>query len=514
MCSVCAERFPYLFHTTEMEAHSLTIETLMEPPKLLRRPLPPKVLPSLNEQRPKTSRNEDKMDGQQKPTPAAALLHSHDLPSNPHNPVLRSHNQAEPSGLSSFPKRSHKKPPVKIPPLDDFYSEPPSTPVTLSGLIRQTVLLPNTGTLSKPVLSHTHYNNIENYIAKILNEKQSQLTSVLLSPWDIPEVARRIPEQQRILELQLEMSSLGERKITGPVNQLVRSQYCQGSDPMYDDTGQGQLQQMLVSRSNFAVLESLVHGGSILNLKAFFISKLPDLTPLYNTLVYLNLSFNDLRHFPKEVYKLEHLEVLKLRNNPLKEIPFGIHSLKKLRSFIMSFCLLSSLPEGLFQLSCLQVLDVSYNSISSISSNISNLRVLEFLNVEGNNLPALPCGALKLQLRCLRVRNNAMHPLFWRENSHIGPQRLTDLAAAFLARSNLFHQLNHIPSEGKQILENSRVCDCCRGSLYGEGLLFIRPCEKIFGVRKLPFMFRACSPTCYKAFMSQTETLVEQLYER
>nr|DBA32993.1 TPA: hypothetical protein GDO54_000731 [Pyxicephalus adspersus] len=106
-----------------------------------------------------------------------------------------------------------------------------------------------------------------------------------------------------------------------------------------------------------------------------------------------------------------------------------------------------------------------------------------------------------------------MHPLFWGENTHIQPQSLLDLAAMAFAKKSLFLYYADIPSEAKEILQKVKVCDCCRGALSGEGLRFIRPCEKIFGIRKLPFMFHTCSPSCYKSFMSQTESLTKHLYE-
>ena len=68
-----------------------------------------------------------------------------------------------------------------------------------------------------------------------------------------------------------------------------------------------------------------MHGGYMLSLKAHFIPSLPDLSPLSHTLVYLNLSFNDLKVFPSTVLELKQLVCLKMRNNPLKEIPNGTH---------------------------------------------------------------------------------------------------------------------------------------------------------------------------------------------
>ncbi|XP_056411366.1 leucine-rich repeat-containing protein 63 isoform X3 [Hyla sarda] len=292
------------------------------------------------------------------------------------------------------------------------------------------------------------------------------------------------------------------------IPQIFKSQRLQNSQILYDEQS-----KIIATHCELAMLECLVTGGHALSLKAYFISKLPDLTPLYNSLFYLNLSFNEFWQFPTEVYNLEQLESLKLRNNPIKEIPYGIHKLKKLRTLIVSFCSLSSLPAGLFLLPYLQVLDVSYNNIISIPNEISNLRALEFLNVEGNGLPGLPCGALRLKLKHLRVGNNRMHPLFWRENTHIQPQRLLDLAAMSFANSNMSRYFAAIPDEVKHVLQSLAVCDCCRGVLSGEGLRFIRPCEKIFGIRKLPFIFHACSPSCYRSFMCQTESLSNHLYE-
>ena len=53
--------------------------------------------------------------------------------------------------------------------------------------------------------------------------------------------------------------------------------------------------QPLISPAEVAVLESMMEGGRQLNLKAHFLTQLPDLCPLTTTLTYLNVSFNDLR---------------------------------------------------------------------------------------------------------------------------------------------------------------------------------------------------------------------------
>ncbi|XP_063808882.1 leucine-rich repeat-containing protein 63 [Pseudophryne corroboree] len=536
----------------------------LEPPKLLRRPLPPKVLPVLNVKRPVTIKEKgvtplyiqqqlqdhssvqrsdyDSNESpttfsveqgnlfsknwtldQRAPTPAASRLNSDDYPVNWNSRIQGQHKYAVSEqtqdgelmhrGPADFPsKRRHRQRVVNVLPSvsDSVYYQHSAPEFTFKDISAH-----HAGNVAdvtnKHMVSRLNYSSLEDSIARLQQKIQNKVHSVVLSSCSIPEISKRIPKYQLALEQQLARIKEGGVECIpnigdGSIHQFFNSQSLQDSGTLYRDQS-----KMIATHCDLAVLECLVHGGNSLSLKAYFISKLPDLTPLRNTLFYLNLSFNEFWQFPTEVYKLEHLESLKLRNNPIKEIPYGVHKLKKIRTFIMSFCSLSSLPAGLFQLPYLQVLDVSYNNITSISNDISNLRALEFLNVEGNSLPALPCGALKLRLKHLRVGNNQMHPLLWAENTQIGPQRLIDLSAMSFAKNNMFRYFT-VPREVKHILRSLKICDCCKGVLSGDGLRFIRPCNKIFGIRKLPFVFHACSPSCYRSFMSQTDSLTQHLY--
>ncbi|XP_075055821.1 leucine-rich repeat-containing protein 63 isoform X2 [Mixophyes fleayi] len=470
----------------------------LEPPKLLRRPLPPKVLPVLNVKRPVTLKEKDWTDDQQAPTPAASRLNSDDYPVNWNNLGMLSRIQGQHKdaiseqtqdlmhrGPADFPsQRRHKQRVVNVlPSVSESLQYQLSAPeFTFMDIITRTAHHAGnvTDVFNKHMVSRLNYSSMEDNIARLQQNMQTEVHNVVLSSSSIPKISKRIPQHQLALEQQ--QSSLkegGVQYIThigeGSIHQSLKSQSLQNFGTLYQDQS-----KVVATHCDLAILESLVHGGNALSLK---------------------------------VYKLEHLESLKLRNNPIKEIPYGIHSLEKLRTFIISFCSLSSLPAGLFLLPYLQVLDVSYNNITSIPNDISNLRALEFLNVEGNSLPALPRGALKLKLKHLRVGNNPMHPLFWAENTHIQPQRLIDLAAMSFGKNNMFRYCTAIPAEAKRILCNLKICDCCKGVLSGEGLCFIRPCDKIFGIRKLPFIFHACSPSCYRTFMSQTDSLTQHLYE-
>ncbi|KAK7090541.1 leucine-rich repeat-containing protein 63-like [Littorina saxatilis] len=269
-----------------------------------------------------------------------------------------------------------------------------------------------------------------------------------------------------------------------------------------------------ISPSELAILDSLIAGGTVLSLKAHFIDALPDISPLSRTLVYLNLSFNNFQYVPMEILDLWQLEVLKLRDNPLVEIPQDIDRLRNLKVFIASYCLLTTIPPSFFTLENLEHVSVAYNKLTFIPNEIKYLQKLEELDVEGNMLPALPAGVLCLRLVGVRVKNNLMHPLFWKEHTRKEPQRLMHLAMLDLHRHRLIPKdISQLPDIVQRLIKEQEVCDCCQGPRYGPGIRMIRPVPKLFGVKHLPIMFQACSPTCYEAFRGMGgKKLAEFLY--
>nr|CAB3262568.1 uncharacterized protein LOC100180427 [Phallusia mammillata] len=270
----------------------------------------------------------------------------------------------------------------------------------------------------------------------------------------------------------------------------------------------------IITPAELAILNCLMEGGFVLSLKAHFISSLPDLHPLAHSLVYLNLSFNEFSDFPQEILFCRDLHVLKLRDNPLRDIPADISRLHRLRTLILSFCCLSALPISLFSLKSLEFLDLSYNKLTFLPNEIQKLENLRFLNVEGNELPGLPCGLLRLNLFRMRFRNNFMSPLFWRENSKNDPQRLSDLCCLSLQRNyiqDVPENYGQFPEKVIVTLQNFTYCDCCGQEMYGPGLRIIRPCSEIWGIKRMPFIFQACSPLCYSQFIQSTGPKISEL---
>ncbi|XP_021037643.1 leucine-rich repeat-containing protein 63 [Mus caroli] len=261
--------------------------------------------------------------------------------------------------------------------------------------------------------------------------------------------------------------------------------------------------ETVLALTTLAIINCQIYGRNALNLKGFFLSNCPDLTPVAFQLIYLNLSFNDLNQFPIEILYLQNLQVLKLRNNPIKEIPSEIHLLTYLRIFSIAFNYITELPDGLFCLNYLEELDVSYNEIENISNEIQKLRSLEKLIVDGNPITSFPPGILKLNLIKFQIENTFTGSQFWLESSLNDPQQLTQICSLYLVKNKL---LDYISDAVRKSLKSTSECDWCHGPKFGEGFRIIRSCD-IFGVSHVPIMFHVCSSSCYRDIRETTFVL-------
>ncbi|KAJ7341523.1 hypothetical protein JRQ81_005719 [Phrynocephalus forsythii] len=522
-------------------------------PKLLRRPLPPKVETERLTPKRKTYKvgglEEDKehlrrfgpddtcpplapTNSQQ---PIYLCLPDYDLGAELLGPLSRSFViPPQPSGPPGFPPQKSPVPyRFRISALRQ-HPVPFASKFLLQGLTILTCLPPKApkSVARKPILSRCNYEVLTSQLIAEERRGPQHVSTIVFSYEDLPYIEQRKPQRQMLLEKILEekicfgeeesllgeeQSALDERKsflvvehkekkkkrVTyaesvqdlGFAASIVSGIACKPKLRSEDEESQ------LMAKAEMAVLGCLTHQRTGLSFKAFFLTRLPDLSPLADFLLYLNLSFNFLYFFPEEVFCLKHLEILKLRNNPIRFIPEEISQMKSLKYLDLSFNLLTTLPPGLFTLPNLEGLDISYNEFESISNDIGNLSKLIYLSVEGNLLYVLPCGILKLQLSCLKVENNFLHPYFWDDICKLQPQRLTDMAAHCFAKHKLWEFHHEIPENIQDILSNSTVCDCCIGSLYGQGLHFIYVYKNNYGLR-LPYLFRACSPTCYRDYVA------------
>ncbi|XP_038658605.1 CCR4-Not complex 3'-5'-exoribonuclease subunit Ccr4 isoform X3 [Scyliorhinus canicula] len=443
-------------------------------PQLLRRPLPPKdaLYPKPCEPR---SRSPDKISTKDTSAPHGGYSREQD---STNQPVIPSRPSAPNRFLSSDFKIEHRQNDEKFA-EDDLSCNIPAK-FSLDGfLYKPSVNSPPLQT-KNIVLSHYNYEKIVKLLAiELWSQNQEKVNIVELPFDDIPTVSRRIPERQRIIEMiaaaKTQESHCGHGisselpSYPGTVpNAEEYKQFLESSDTESSTTEEEP--ERRINPYDFFIQRSLAIGSDCLNFR---------------------------------IYGFSRLEVLNLRDNPIMEISSDIAKLTNLRIFDISFCLVSTLPAGLFLLSNLQSLNVAYNKISLISNDIKNLRNLQFLNVDGNELTTLPCELLQLQLKNLRMENNYTNSLFWEGTVRNQPQRLTDLAAVTFSKNHLGQQYTNISKDVQDTLNNATICDCCKGPLYGAGLKIIKQRKTIFNTESIPLLFHACSPSCYKWFLSE-----------
>ncbi|XP_076809144.1 uncharacterized protein LOC143452165 [Clavelina lepadiformis] len=546
---------------------------MSEKASLLRRPRPPKgsgILPPVPSQRslestflnqpPEIQVTDHRGDGTQSPVPTMQSEYdSNKYEKKKNQPKFnipeigdqpRGHKGLilpyKPRGPDPFPVRLPRQPmevrQEYILPDDSFYKEEPEFRLA-DFLLSNKSILPPRPSIRKAILSRANYQKLTKMLQNAqFTDKQPQVTKIDLSDQAHLDVKhKRVPRRQLLLEMkkviqerleELGLTSPGQlgtsdklidvldevQDIAGMEGIDVKSQMCvftKAAEKIFQGSKRSgspfEGEEAIITPSELSILNCLMDGGFVLSLKAHFISEIPDLSPLSPTLIYLNLSFNELVEFPHEVLFCREIQVLKFRDNPLSNIPSDISRLQRLRTLILSFCCLTALPVSLFTIKSLEFLDVSYNKLTFLPREIKNLENLRYLNVEGNELPGLPCGLLRLNLSRVRIRNNFMSPLFWKENSTNSPQPLFDTCS--LAVQKHFIQentenYNKLPSKVAELISNQSRCDCCRGPLYGSGLRVIRPCFEIWGVNRIPFLFKSCSPTCCHAFIENTDPKV------
>ncbi|CAF1041488.1 unnamed protein product [Rotaria sp. Silwood1] len=255
--------------------------------------------------------------------------------------------------------------------------------------------------------------------------------------------------------------------------------------------------------AEIAVLDSLLKNGTHLDLRAFTLEHLPDISLMFTTLLAIDLSYNCLRTAPKELFECTKLEHLYLRHNPISSISSGMNNLKTLVFLDMSFCELhGSLPDSLFSLINLRHLDISYNRLTNIPSGISNLKNLRQLVCDGNEITCLPSSMICMEnLRLITAKNTWLLPQLAKDECTTKPQKLLELLTVRFSKYQWKHFIHKLPDSSKTLLFNAQLCDSCSGLRVSNGYRTIIICQNLFGIKFLPILFISCTPECIQKLL-------------
>ncbi|KAI7904875.1 uncharacterized protein BX663DRAFT_469984 [Cokeromyces recurvatus] len=238
--------------------------------------------------------------------------------------------------------------------------------------------------------------------------------------------------------------------------------------------------------------------------------KVPIETVSFTTKAYLAFKkMNSLQIAPPAVPYLENLTSLQLQNNHLVSLPHELWRLTNLQELNLGSNQLKELPMQIGLLVNLRQLFLHNNHLTSIPSQIGNLKQLSLIDLTDNNrLIHLPAEIL--ELKKLKV--------LWLGNNNFCQQKTNDLKVITLKSICLqtIGLLCSIDQESKQIisenlpesvLEDKSIllssadkdlrtliprCYYCSSLLFHSDLHLIK-----LNKENLPFLFRACSQTCY-----------------
>ena len=123
----------------------------------------------------------------------------------------------------------------------------------------------------------------------------------------------------------------------------------------------------------------------------------------------LDLSNQNLKEIPKEIFALKNLKKLILRNNQIKIIPSDIERLKRLETLDLSGNNISNFYAKICSLTNLKILNLNNNKIKSLPIQIANLQNLLSLHISNNIITVVPQEIYKLKkVRELDISNNSI----------------------------------------------------------------------------------------------------------
>ncbi|XP_023025148.2 leucine-rich repeat-containing protein 58 [Leptinotarsa decemlineata] len=228
------------------------------------------------------------------------------------------------------------------------------------------------------------------------------------------------------------------------------------------------------------------------------------------TLKELNLSGNQITHFPEQILEFVNLKFLYMGGNGLQQISKSIWKLKNLQVVYFGGNQLTEVPLSLGQLQHLQALVLCDNQIENLPSSIANLHKLKSLLLHKNKLRTLPPEIIALKnLSELSLRDNPLVVRFVSEMSY-NPASLLELSARTVKSHNVSYTPDDVPHTLLDYMKTAHHCvnPHCQGVYFDnrvEHIKFVDFCGKY----RIPLLQYLCSPKC----ANNTE-LREENYDR
>ncbi|TDG42458.1 hypothetical protein AWZ03_011112 [Drosophila navojoa] len=216
-----------------------------------------------------------------------------------------------------------------------------------------------------------------------------------------------------------------------------------------------------------------------------------------STLKELNLSGNQLIHFPEQVTELRQLKYLYLGGNKISSISKDIWKMQSLHVLSLGGNLVNEVPEAVGSLSQLQALVLCDNLIENLPMSIARLKNLKSLLLHKNRLKHLPKDIVALKnLTELSLRDNPLVVRFVQDMA-LKPPTLLELAGRIVKASGQRPGPEDVPRTLVDYLNSANCCvnPNCKGVFFDnrvEHIKFVDFCGKY----RVPLLQYLCSSKC------------------
>ncbi|KAH8314941.1 hypothetical protein KR074_011737 [Drosophila pseudoananassae] len=216
-----------------------------------------------------------------------------------------------------------------------------------------------------------------------------------------------------------------------------------------------------------------------------------------STLKELNLSGNQLTHFPEQVTELRQLKYLYLGGNKISTVSKDIWKMQSLHVLSLGGNLISEVPESVGSLNQLQALVLCDNLIEILPTSIARLKNLKSLLLHKNRLRHLPKDIVALKnLTELSLRDNPLVVRFVQDMA-LKPPTLLELAGRMVKASGQRPGPYDIPRTLAEYLNSANCCvnPNCKGVFFDnrvEHIKFVDFCGKY----RVPLLQYLCSSKC------------------
>lgn len=143
------------------------------------------------------------------------------------------------------------------------------------------------------------------------------------------------------------------------------------------------------------------------------LQKMPNSLQSLEKLEYLNLGQTGFKEYPRGIFTLPNLKILRFLGNQLPHLPTEIENLKHLEELLLTDVQLQTIPKEISRLNRLKKLDLSYNSALTENFDwlefIAPLKQLEFLYLLTLYIPEPEWTNLKKSLPNTQIYASAIN---------------------------------------------------------------------------------------------------------